>query len=160
MILKEEVSKKAMEFLKAHTVGALATASLDGQPFVSPVYYSVQPDFSIYFSTSHHTQKFKNMVLNKHVAFCVGMGPEHIVVNIHGSVETMEEKDREKELGVINQRVEIPMEKWPIKKVKSLEQGGLALFKIIPTHVSYLDLTLTDELGGDVDADYLYEVFP
>ena len=160
MITKEAAKEKALAFLQAHTIGALATVSGDEQPFVSPVYYVVQPDFTIHFSTSHHTQKFKNLILNKRAAFCVGMGPEYIVVNIHGMVEMADQKEREEGVARIHKAVGIPMEQWPISKVKSLETGGLAFFKLTPTRISYLDLTLKDELGGDEDADYLYEIYP
>jgi nitroimidazol reductase NimA-like FMN-containing flavoprotein (pyridoxamine 5'-phosphate oxidase superfamily) len=159
MITKEQAGVAAMEFLKSHVVGVLATTDIENQPFASPVYYAVQQDFSIYFATSHHTQKFKNLVLNKKVAFCVGTGPEYTVVNVHGTATMTDAKEREAGMKVIGNLVGKPMSSWPIKTVKLLETGGLALFKITPVQVSFLDLPKEGEVKEE-DVEYLYEVFP
>jgi general stress protein 26 len=158
MLTKGEATKEAMEFLKRHTVGVLATATLDGQPFASPVYYAVQPDFSIYFLTSHHTQKFKNLVLNPRVAFCFGTGPEYTVVNIHGAARVTNAQEREEGMKYINELVNAPMTTWPIVAIHALETGGIALYKITPERISYLNLTSKDNFESM--ANYVYEIFP
>ena len=158
MITKEEAAMDAMEFLKRHTIGVLATANLEGIPFASPVYYAAEPDFSIYFATSHHTQKFKNLLLNKQVALCVGTGPQYIVVNIHGVAEMKEGKEMKEGLKRMSAIAGSGMAMWPIKAVKVLGEGGTAIFKIKPQQISYLNLATKDQLGNITD--YFYEILP
>ncbi len=155
---KEEITKDALSFLLQQNVGSLATAGLDGTPSVSPVYFAVLPDFSIYFSTSHHTQKFKNLTLNPKVAFSAGHGPGYEVISIQGTARMLNEADRKEAQELITARVRNSMSSWPIKTVKTLEEGGIAVFKITPDTAFFLTLNSEDQLAST--DKYFYQILP
>lgn len=158
MLDKTQATEQALAFLKKHQVGTVATAGADGKPHASPVYYIAEEDFSIYFPTSHNTEKFKSLVLNPHIAFSVGTGPEYTVVSIEGRAQAVGEDEREEVLAKLQKLVDAPMATWPIKAIPALEKSGIAVFKIKPDNVSFLDLTSEDQL--DSLANYYYTIVP
>lgn len=159
MKIKEKVAKDAFEFLQSQTVGVIGTASPTGDPSVSPVYFAPLPDFTIYFFTTHSTQKFKNLVLNPSASFSVGTGPEHRVVSIQGNAIKIDDKEEgEKVMKLINSQVEKPINTWPIKKIPALKEGGIALFKIKPHRVTFLDLRHKNNPA--VHTEHYYQILP
>ncbi|MBU6214895.1 pyridoxamine 5'-phosphate oxidase family protein [Patescibacteria group bacterium] len=158
MITKQQAAVEAMKFLKSHTVGTLATSTIGGQPSVSPIYYGIYDDFSIYFVTSKNTQKYKNIISNGRVAFSVGAGPRYRVVSIHGTAHLVGHEHRDEAIRYIEANVGTPIAEWPISTIKSFGDGELQLLKISPTHVSYLDLSSQDQ--QEAVAKFVYEILP
>jgi len=63
--------KAALEFLKAHTAGVVATVSREGVPHASAVYYISDDTFSLYFITLRSSRKYAAIQANPRVAFVV-----------------------------------------------------------------------------------------
>ncbi len=159
MISKEEAIERARAFLEAHQTGSIATASLDARPYSSTVYFAFLPDFTIFFTTSHHTAKFKNIEVNPSVSFSVGVGPDYRELVIHGHARVVtDSKEVDQGLAAITSRVTSPSDTWPVHAVKRLSDGGSALFRITPEEVSYLDLTGADQ--SDSASKYFYRLYP
>lgn len=138
---KDTLRKEAIDFVNSHHTGVLATSSLAGEVFASTVYFVSKDDFTIYFATSHNTNKFKNIVLNKKVAFCVGTGPEYQSVQIRGNAEMVFEKDQQEGLSLLESLYkDHPKEEWSINIINKLKEGGFALIKITPTNIAFLDI--------------------
>jgi nitroimidazol reductase NimA-like FMN-containing flavoprotein (pyridoxamine 5'-phosphate oxidase superfamily) len=141
MIERQEATANAFAFLQDTVTGVLGTVSTSGIPHTSTVYFSYTDDFSIYFIVSHHSEKFKNLTLNPLASFTVGAGPTYREVTIRGKVELISDSHlRIAKTAEIAARVDSPIRDWPVFKVTSLENGGTALFKIVPSSVHYLDL--------------------
>lgn len=154
---KEQIKQLALDFLRKNFTGTVATANLNSEPFSSTVYFAVKDDFTIYFTTSHTTNKFKNIVLNPKAAFSVGVGPEYKTFQMRGSAKVLYEKDQEEGLALLAEIQKFhPLEEWPIKAISKLKEGGSALVQITPTNVSYLDLTVSRA----VDESPMYQLLP
>ncbi len=152
---KEEVKKRALNFLKSNHVGVIATSNLNSEPSASIVYFVVKDDFTIYFGTSHNTNKFKNITLNNKVAFSAGSGDKYTSVQIKGVASFLYNKDQEEGLALFDTiKNEHPPEKWPINVISKLREGGFVLVKIVPKEVMFLDMDNT-ELSTN-----LFQVFP
>ena len=159
MITKEQAALRALAFLSEHQAGTIATAALDGTPFSSTVYFGYLPDFTIFFTTSHHTAKFRNLAVNPKASFSVGTGPEFRELIIHGTVRRIEgTNEQDQALASIKSRVTSPLDTWPIHAIKKLEEGGTALFRVTPTEVLYLDLEGKDQ--KESASKYFYQLFP
>lgn len=158
MINKEEVTKGALEFLASKQAGTLATASPSDRPYSSTIYFSFLSDFTIYFTTSRHSQKFKNIILNPKVSFSVGTGPEYKEIVVHGTAKLVTDDKRDEVLATITNRVSAPPETWPIHAVKALSDAGSTLFQITPDEVLYLDLANPDQ--EHAPSKYFYRLFP
>ena len=74
------MSKKD-EFLKSQKVLRIATIGKNKTPHIAPVWY-LYSGKKIYIGTNTRTQKAKNAMKNKHVAFCVDTGVN--APNIYG----------------------------------------------------------------------------
>ncbi len=159
MITKEEATERALAFLAEHQTGTIATAALDGTPFSSTVYFGFLPDFTLFFTTSHHTAKFRNLIVNPKASFSIGTGPEYRELIIHGTVRRIEgTNEQDQALASIKSRVASPSDTWPIHAIKKLEEGGTALFRIVPNEVLYLDLEGKDQ--KESASKYFYRLFP
>lgn len=159
MITKEEAAVRARAFLEKHQTGTIATAALDGTPFSSTVYFGYLPDFTIFFTTSHHTAKFHNLIVNPKVSFSIGTGPEYRELTVHGTARRIGgTNEQDQALASIKSRVSSPSDTWPIHAIKKLEEGGTALFRITPNEVLYLDLEDKNQI--DSASKYFYRLFP
>ena len=69
---KETKRALALEFLKSHTAGVLATLSREGTPHASVVYYTCDDAFSVFFVTLISSRKYAAMKANPNAAFVVG----------------------------------------------------------------------------------------
>jgi uncharacterized pyridoxamine 5'-phosphate oxidase family protein len=138
---KDTLRKEALDFIKDQHTGVVATSNLAGEVFASTVYFVAKEDFTIYFATSHNTNKFKNLVLNKKTAFCIGTGPSYKSVQIRGNAEMVYDKDQQEGLNLLESLYEThPKEEWPINIINKLKEGGFVLIKITPTNIAFLDI--------------------
>jgi len=79
--------------MPAHT-GKVATVRADGRPHVAPVWYAVDDDGSIYFTTGADTVKGKNLTRNGYAAMSVDdERPPFSFVTLEGPVELSSDLD-------------------------------------------------------------------
>lgn len=159
MITKDEAKEKCLAFLKEQNEGVLATATTSGKPFASCIYYAVDDEFNIYFLTSRATNKFKNILLNKEVAFVVGTGPEYLTVQVQGMCDIVPDEEFEKATSLLLEvESRHPMMHWPIHAIKSLDEKGLVLLKVNPSFVAFL--TINSKAYPESNANYFYQIIP
>jgi nitroimidazol reductase NimA-like FMN-containing flavoprotein (pyridoxamine 5'-phosphate oxidase superfamily) len=159
MLDKQEVIRQALAFLQETPTGVLGTVSAADEPYTSTIYFAHADDFSIHFIVSHHSEKFKNLTLNPVASFTVGTGPGYEEVTVRGRVQQIDEpRTRESVLESIAKRVAAPMREWPIFKIGSLEGGGVALFRLTPQSVQYLNLG--SSLDSEDPAKHIYQIIP
>ncbi len=141
METKENIKKIALEFLRGKFTGTVATVNSNSEPHASTVYFAVRDDFTVYFSTSHTTSKFKNIVLNPNVAFSVGVGPEYRTFQLRGTAKFLYDKEQEQGLELLQEVQKIhPLEDWPIKSINKLKEGGSVMVEITPSYITFLDM--------------------
>ncbi len=79
--------------MPAHT-GKVATVRADGRPHVAPVWYAVDDDGSIYFTTGADTVKGKNLTRTGYAAMSVDdERPPFSFVTLEGPVEMSDDLD-------------------------------------------------------------------
>jgi general stress protein 26 len=81
----------ALEFLKSHTAGVIASISREGTPHASVVYYTSDEQFSVYFLTLVSSRKYAAMKANPNVAFVVGTLDVPQTLQIEGAVTELHE---------------------------------------------------------------------
>lgn len=75
------------EFLEAHSVGILATASSEAVPHAATIYFVIGPNLEIYFVTRQETTKHRNLSENPAAALAVFDASSQTTVQAMGSVE-------------------------------------------------------------------------
>ena len=90
---KETKRAAAYQFLKEHRAGVLASASPDGKPHASVVYYTSDERFSIYFITLASSRKYQALKANPWGAFVVGTLDMPQTLQIEGPIVELREND-------------------------------------------------------------------
>ncbi len=83
---------QALEFLKGHTAGVLATVSRDGSPHASAVFYVADDSFNIYFLTKMDSRKYTAISAHPQVAFTVGRLDVPQTLQIEGVASEIQDK--------------------------------------------------------------------
>src|SRR3954462_16045770 len=84
-----------------HT-GKLATVRADGRPHVAPVWYAVDDDGSIVFTTGEDTVKGRNLARTGYAAMSIDdEGPPFSFVLVDGPVELSDDIDEVRSLATI-----------------------------------------------------------
>lgn len=82
----------ALQFLKSHTAGVLATVH-DGKPHASAVFYVADDHFNIYFLTLLSSRKFQALKGNPSVAFVIGSQDVPQTLQIEGTAMELTHED-------------------------------------------------------------------
>ena len=82
--LSEQEQGKIIDFLRRHPVGVLATIGLDGRPNASTIYFSVDDDMNLRFTTKQQTNKHANIAKNNEVMFVVYDAVNQSTVQVSG----------------------------------------------------------------------------
>jgi len=151
--LTQEERASIVEFLHTHPLGVLATVDEDGNPHASPIYFSVDGDMNISFTTKLETQKSKNIARNKMVMLVAYDSENQAAVQAKGPA--VEVKDPAKRLEIyhgtlrgakITGEDNVP----PIAKINA---GPFAAYTITPE-----DIWLSEYGWGDSFANALKEI--
>jgi general stress protein 26 len=121
------IQQEAREFLTEHVTAAVATVSRDGTPYVSTMYFCIDENFNFYFLTSAHSQKLKDIEVNKNIAVVVGFGPQTITIQAGGVAEIVVDQD-EMFMNNIFKKIKFKnLDQWP---VLHLEKEGIVILKL------------------------------
>lgn len=96
----DDTRARALEFLKSHRTGVLATVSRSGQPQASPVHYIVDDDFNVYFATQMRSRKYEALAAHPRVAFSVGEQDVPQAVQLEGSAADISTSEEARDLKV------------------------------------------------------------
>lgn len=137
-------TKKVRDFLEEHPVATLATADENAIPQASTIYFVLDDDFNFYFITKEETQKFKNLIANKHAALAIHEVASQRTVQVTGTAVLVKEVD--KFLDIFDKIVAISAgetnsDRPPVSK---LFAGDYVLFRLTPSSVRLAEYTNPD----------------
>jgi general stress protein 26 len=141
--------KIALNFLKAHRTGVLATISPEGTPRARLVYYACDDSFAISFLTLASTRKVDDLAANQHAAFTVAVEEVPQTIQMEGTVTDLTAT------GTIDATLSKLTENWlsnptyeaPLTR---LDSGGINYYRFTPTWIRWEDFT-----SGHKTADVL-----
>jgi uncharacterized pyridoxamine 5'-phosphate oxidase family protein len=76
--------EKIVSFLSAHPVGVLAMVDTQGKPHASTIYFTVDEDLHLTFTTKHDTYKYRNLQKHNAVMLVVFEAESQIAVQLSG----------------------------------------------------------------------------
>lgn len=123
-------------FLQHQRSGVLATADKAGIPHAAVIYYVLEDDLSILFTTKRETQKFKNIDENNQVALVVYDEATQTTVQVFGHTEFVDDdsvRDRIIE-NMGNASMERSVEN--IAPAHKLDAGNFVAVRIKPTVIN------------------------
>lgn len=149
--MHNELQTNVLNFLKndEHITAVLGTASANGIPHTSPVYYAIDDDFTLYFLTVSNTHKYKNLLENPHVSITIGFGPTHTSVQGVGTAEALEidSPKQNSTILAIRDRLQGKGFVWPVLKLTHSDIDDVVVFKVTFTELYLLNLEQNNELS-------------
>ena len=135
----QEIAKQsALNFLREHHVGVLATTSPGGKPHAAAVSYLVDDYFNLYLITRRGTRKFQNMVRKSRVAMVVGTDiASPVTAQIDGEAELLDEDQWQIVTDLSAAARRIGSYWWPIFRIPG---GNFEIFRVKITRLRTLNL--------------------
>lgn len=84
-----EHNRRIFEFLSSHPIGVLATVDQAHKPHATTIYYAVNEDFSVTFTTKRDTKKHAVLDTNPNVCLVVFEAFSQTTTQIEGVAEEM-----------------------------------------------------------------------
>jgi PPOX class probable F420-dependent enzyme len=93
--MEQMTTREAREFLRAGTrTGKLATVSADGSPHVAPIWFELDDDGTLFFTTGANTVKGRNLRREPRLSLCVDdENPPFAYVVLLGVADISEDRD-------------------------------------------------------------------
>lgn len=145
---------KALQFLKSHSLAALATVANDNVPHVASVYYVVDDELNIYCVSREGTRKFQNIKQNPNVSLVITDEETAETVQLTGRADTGLEGEEESKVLERLWRVTVEKTSWPAPVVK-INKGGISVVRIRPSELVFGDFK---PIHLDDDKDYFQKV--
>lgn len=149
--LTPEQSGKILEFLQNHPVGVLATVDAQGDPSATTIYFSVEQDLSVTFTTKEHTQKHENIERHNKVMLAVYEAESQTAVQISGTAKEITDKEEVHNtfLGTVHAAKQTgPDNVPPISKIPG---GKYVAYRISPDAVHLSEYGWGDNLAKAIE---------
>lgn len=147
---KSEIQGPVLNFLtqSQNIVATLSSCSKTGEPRSSVVYFWVDEELDFYFLTAADTKKYKNLLENPMASFAVGFGPEYVTVQAEGRATLLEKGSDEENNAIANikNRLLDNNVTWPIFQLSDYDNSAIAVFKITPASMTFLNLSASSAL--------------
>lgn len=133
--LSETISR-VRDFLRGHPVGVLTTVHVDGGPYATVVYFSVDNELNIFFTTKRNTKKHENIKRNSEVAMVSYEAFSQTMVQVSGRVveatDAAEIKKAFKEMVRASIRTSIN----DVPPISRLYAGYYVVYKLSPKQIN------------------------
>lgn len=150
VIEDSETSQNVYEFLKSRDEGVLATVDKRNKPHAVVVYYTVNKDFSVVFTTKRDTKKFENLQHNHNAMLVVYDPLTQTTVQIEGT--TQEVKDVKKSQKAFDEmlRAASRISESPVPPISKLHAGYYASIQLTPKQIRMAMFLRPDPGGYDI----------
>lgn len=137
-------------FLAGQDIGVVSTVNEGGQPFGAAVYFSLEDDLSLVFSTKTETQKYQNIAKNKLVAFTVFSEEEQTTVQITGRVEIIENEERRRKAVNDMFTYSATRGEGEVPPVDKLYAGDYITLRLVPSTIKLAVYARSVSEGDDI----------
>jgi general stress protein 26 len=88
---KEEIKKKILDFMKAHTLTVIATVDVENnKPEAAVIAFAEKENLDLTFGTSNKSRKYQNLQKNQNVSFVIGWSHEVGTIQYEGIATELE----------------------------------------------------------------------
>lgn len=151
-----ESAELIKQFLASHHSGVLATADQVATPHAAVVYFSLDDDFSLTFTTKTETQKYKNMEENDQVAFVCYDEANQTTVQITGQVMKVTDENKRQEMLNTIYELSADLSKTELPPIEKLFAGNYVVLKLLPQVIKMAIFLRPDSEGQDMYETILF----
>ncbi|MDQ5885739.1 MAG: Pyridoxamine 5-phosphate oxidase family protein [Patescibacteria group bacterium] len=145
-------NKRIFDFLSSHYTGVLSTVDLDKEPYVSVLYYSVDEQFNITFTTKQGTKKAANLRNNCNAMFLVYDEKTQTTVQARVKAEDLSGSPEQTEIFRHTIEASMSTSDGGIPPISKLAAGDYTAFRLRPVHISMAVFGRPD--AGDYDETF------
>lgn len=128
-------NEKALNFLKHHPVGALATVDPDGNPHAAAIYFTVDSHQTISFLTKSGTKKADNLEHNNHAMLVAYDAATQTTVQATGEVSQIKDHAEVNEVFGQILKASFDTSGTNVPPITKLKEGEYVFYKLKPKQI-------------------------
>jgi general stress protein 26 len=137
------------DFLQACRSGVLATSDEQNVPHAAAVYFIVDENYSVLFTTKTDTQKYKDIMQNNQVAFVCYDETSQTTLQINGHAEKVEDENKRQAAMNAIYRFSEAISRTEFPPIEKLYAGDYVTVRIIPHTIKMAVYARPDSEGVD-----------
>ncbi len=139
------------DFLRANSTGVLSTASRDGTPHGSVIYYTVDATLNVLFLTKRFTRKSQNLRLNNRTVLTVYDPVSQSVAEVHGTAHELPDAESVSEAFQNALYSSLHTAHNAIPPLNRLDAGEFVAYRLEPDKISFANFNRRgSEMAGGV----------
>lgn len=135
MVDRSEKNKEIYQFLVSHPVGIVSSVDPNNMPHAAVVYYWVNKQFQICFTTKQKTKKYDNLIKNDNAMFIVFDALEQITVQITAKAIDLSGSDELPEVFRHTIQASMNTSDAGIPPISKLAAGDYTAFRLDPVQI-------------------------
>lgn len=146
---KSDKNKRIHDFLSSHSVGIVSSVDPNNEPHLAVVYYSVDEQFQVTFTTKQGTKKASNLTRNNHAMFLVYDEKTQTTVQITAEAEDLTGSPELPE--IFRRTIEASMNTSDggVPPISKLAAGDYMAFRLRPAQIRMAVFNRPDPGGYD-----------
>jgi general stress protein 26 len=130
-----ESKRRIRDFLTLHPVGVLATIDPNDNPHASVIYFSVDDDFNILFTTKHDTKKHDSLKHHNHAMLVTFEAESQSTVQITGVAEEITDSRDANEAFKGTLKASLQTSEAGIAPISKLYAGQYVAYRLKPKQI-------------------------
>ena len=127
--------QRFFDFLVTHPVGVISTVDPSGEPHGAVIYYTVDPEFKVYFLTRNKTKKYDNLVHYNHAMLTVCEPKTQTTVQIVGTSEVIKNGYEINSIAGAVLGASVQTSEGGLLPITKLEAGEYVAFRLTPVQL-------------------------
>lgn len=145
-----ERNREIYNFLSSHPIAVLASVDPNGDPHAAVIYFSVNDNFEIMFTTKKETKKYDNLKHNSHVTLVCFEASSQTTVEITGEVKEIDDIEALEKAFSKTILASIKTSDSGIPPIAKLKAGNYVAFKIEPKRIAMAVFSEPDPGGYEL----------
>ena len=146
---KSDKNKRIFEFLKNNNIGVISTVDPNNEPHSAVVYYSVDEQFQITFTTKQKTKKVTNLSSNNHAMFIVYDPSTQTTVQVTATSENLAGTPELPEIFRATIEASMDSSESGVPPISKLAAGDYTAFRLHPVQIRMAVFGRPDPGGYD-----------
>lgn len=147
---QSESNQRIYNFLKSSQVGVLATADHEGIPHAAVIYFSIDENFMITFTTKQETKKHSNLQENKNVMLVAYEASSQTTAQVAGVVEDITDTDAAQAAYGMTLRAARETSESGVPPMSKLDAGKYVAYRLVPASIKMAIFVRPDPGGYDI----------
>ncbi len=150
IVHSSEKHERIYEFLQENPVAVLATVDNAKQPHGSVIYFHVDDNFTVTFTTKHDTKKHENLKHSPKVMLVVFEAASQTVVQISGEAEALTDKADINDVFTHALAASMRTSMAGLPPISKLQAGNYSAYRVSPTEIRMAVFARPDSGGYEL----------